>query len=80
MVLGYTVVKNGETKTDWQMFRRIFYVALVVWVASVRLFKIDPFALSQLYVVAWVMDVLCIVALWLFVWHILWPNRPMVAK
>lgn len=68
--------KSG--KLDWQLFRRIGYVALIVWVFAVRVMHIDPFGLAALYVVAWLLDVLAIVAVWLFVWHVLWPNRPLV--
>lgn len=68
-------IKRTDGKTDWQLLRRILYVAIVVWAVSVRLLGIDPFGLAKLYVVAWLMDVICIVALWLFVWHIMWPNR-----
>lgn len=73
-------IERTDGKTDWQFLRRCLYVAIVVWATSVRLLGIDPFGLAKLYVVAWAMDVVCIVALWLFVWHVLWPNRPALNK
>lgn len=74
--MGIKIVKTEGGKTDWPFIRRVFYVALVVWVVAVRVFNVDPFGLAALYVVAWVMDLLAIIAIWLFVWHVMWPNRP----
>ncbi len=72
--------ERGDGKTDWQFLRRCLYTAIVVWVFSVRVMHIDPLGLAQLYVVAWLMDVVSIVAIWLFVWHVMWPNRPALNK
>lgn len=74
--MPFKIVKTEGGKTDWQLLRRILYVTLVVWVFAVRVANIDPFALSKSLPVGWGMDVLALVAIWLFVWHVMWPNRP----
>jgi len=71
----FTITRT-DGKTDWQLLRRIFYVTLVVWVFAVKVANIDPFGLAAAMPVMWVMDVIAIVAIYLFVWHVMWPNRP----
>ncbi len=62
---------------SWSYIRRLAYTILVVWVISVRFAGIDPMGLKSLITIAWILDVLSLVAIWLVVWHF-WTLRPQV--
>jgi len=64
---------------SWSYIRRLAYTILVVWVISVRVAGVDPFGLAKLVTIAWFLDVLTLVAIWLCVWHF-WEMRPQVKK
>lgn len=76
--MGLKWEDNG-VKVDWRTRRRVLYTALIVWAFAVRGFKIDPFGLAAMIPLAWVMDVLFIVAFAILVWHLI-QSREKIAS
>jgi len=72
-----------EGKMNWPYLRQIFYVALFVWVVGVRFMNINPFddfgeAPGQDVTLGTLFDFLALLALYLFTWHVMYPNRPRI--
>lgn len=76
--MGFKIVKTEGGKTNWGFYRHIFWTALIVWAIGVRLAGVDPFddILAWKLTLGTLLDVMVLIALWLFVWLVLYPARP----
>jgi hypothetical protein len=54
---------------------------LVTWIVVVRLARIDPFddLAAGRFDLGVVFDMVAVVAGYLFVWHVMYPNRPKIS-
>lgn len=79
-ILGLEITTSGG-KVNWQHIRRFFYVALITWVAGVRFAGMDPFddLANNTVSLATFIDALGLYAIWLLVWHLVWPARPKIS-
>lgn len=70
---------NGDIQ--WQHIRRFAYVALITWVIGVRLMQMDPFddLAANRVTLSTLFDGLGLYAIWLLVWHLVWPARPKIS-
>lgn len=78
-ILGLEITAAGG-KVNWMNIRRFFYVALVTWLVGVRLIGLDPFddLVAGRFDLGVIMDALSLYAVWLLVWHLVWPARPRI--
>jgi len=70
-----------DGKTDWASIRAVMYCALATWILVVRLIGIDPFddlATGKISLTTWI-DLLCVYGGYLFIWHVMYPNRPKIS-
>jgi hypothetical protein len=78
--MGFKIVRE-DGKTDWASIRAVFYCALATWILVVRLIGVDPFddLFSGAITLSTWIDLVCVVGGYLFIWHIMYPNRPKVS-
>lgn len=78
--MGIKIVTDGGA-INWRDVRRVFYVGLLTWVIGVRLLNLDPFddLFAGTFTLGTVLDGLSLYAVWLLVWHVLWPLRPKIS-
>ena len=78
--MGFKIVRE-DGKTDWGSIRAVFYCLLATWFFVVRLAGIDPFddMMSGKVTLSTWFDTACVIAGYLFIWHVMYPNRPKVS-
>lgn len=77
--MGFKIVRE-DGKTDWASLRAVFYCMLATWIIMVRLAGIDPFddLLAGRFDLGVIFDMVAVIAGYLFIWHVMYPNRPKV--
>jgi len=78
--MGFKIVRE-DGKTDWGSIRAVMYCVLATWIVGVRLLGLDPFDdffAGKVTLSTWI-DLLCVWGVYLFCWHIMYPNRPKVS-
>lgn len=76
-ILGLEITAAGG-KVNWMNVRRFGYILLLTWMIGVRFLNLNPFddlAAGKLDFNT-LLDGLCLYAIWLGCWHILWSLRP----
>ena len=70
-----------DGKTDWASIRAVMYCLLATWIVGVRLLGLDPFDdmfAGKVTLSTWI-DLLCVYGIYLFMWHVMYPNRPKIS-
>ncbi len=78
--MGFKIVRE-DGKTDWGSLRAVMYCMIATWFFVVRLAGIDPFDdfMSGKVTLSTWFDLICVWAGYLFIWHVMYPNRPKIS-
>lgn len=79
-MFGIKIVRE-DGKTDWGSLRAVMYCLLAAWIIGVRLMNLDPFddfMSGKITLATWI-DLLCLYGVYLFCWHVMFPNRPKIS-
>jgi hypothetical protein len=70
-----------DGKTDWASIRAVLYTLIATWFLVIRLAGIDPFDdfFSNTVTLSTWFDLACVIAGYLFIWHVMYPARPKIS-